>query len=423
MNRALELDPQFAAAAGLLADIQVSSGELDKGMMNYERASKLIDARNLTDRESLRIRGLFAADTSQFSKSEEVFTRYTREYPRDPLGYLYRATAVHSQGRMDEALHLYEQAVQFDSSRRSSFHNNYGACLLGAGRVADAEREAIEASKLRDGDWTDQLRCALAFSRFDAAGVEGRIAHLKKTASLPYQSKVFLLESCWRAELGKWDTAVTLLRNGLSFDLANSQPLETYVLKLRALAQLYVRQGRSADAAACCEEILDRRPGERFVMEAGALLARSGNPSRARQCVPDKLPKDPPSSPPQSLPAGARAELMEWPRYWRRVILLWAEIALAEGAPERAFKLISSAPPQDILEEWPETLVRAAIASREQPAARDWLQKLASNPGSFWLWTETTGPGFIREAYGWARGLGQPAESWTSIGKFIGLNS
>jgi tetratricopeptide (TPR) repeat protein len=320
---------------------------------------------------------------------------------------------------MEEALHLADEAIRLAPSASPSFYTNQAAWLLAAKRPADASRAVASARRLNDADWADQLDCALAFGRLDAEQVEAHLKHMRSSGSLAFRGKVFLLEACWRAEQGRPSDAETLLREGLRFDAENGQPLSSRLSKTAALAKLYLRQGRRDDTVACCREILRAGPELRLILEAGALLARAGNPGAARRCVPEGLPTEPPTEAPKTLPRSARPEWMTWPIYWRRILTLWAEIALAEGASATAMRLLTDAPPGEYREEWPEALVRASLASRERMSAQFWLQALAANPGAYWLWTEVSGPGFLREASTWAGSMGGASGDWTAVRRFL----
>jgi tetratricopeptide (TPR) repeat protein len=290
---------------------------------------------------------------------------------------------------------------------------------LAAGQPAQAAKAVERARKITNSEWADQLQCALAFAGYDAAGLEAALRHMQTNGSSTFRSKMFLLAACWQAERGHAAQAETLLRDGLRFDLENGQPASTRMAKTLCLAKLYVRLRDFSSAIGCCRNMLRQNPELRLRFETGALLARAGDLKAARTCIPEGLPSTPPAQPPKTLPPGARPELMEWPLYWRRILRLWAEIALAEGRARSAFSLLSACPPGEYHDEWPEALVRASLAAGEHGVAQDWLKKLAGNPGVYWLWTEVLGPGFIREASFWAETAGAGAGHWQPVTRFL----
>jgi tetratricopeptide (TPR) repeat protein len=413
LNRALELDPDFALAAARLADIQVASNQIDEGFINYQRAARIIDANNLTDRESLETRALFALDTGQYASGAQICARFALEYPKDARPLPLQASCVEHLGDGAAALHLIEQAIERDP-KAYAFAINRAIYLISLGQFSEAQTQCDKAARLYDRDWTDHVRAALAFARFDMPGVWGSLERMKTAGSVPYRSRAFTLEACLRAEQDRWSDAELLLERGLQFDLENGQPPQAQFAKYRTLALVHIHQRKPIAAVGVCNRILEKRPGRRAVLEAGALLASAGDIAGSRRCIPDGLPKDPPAAPPVALPSGVPKELMDWPYYWRRILLLWGEMALHEGDPKRAFRLLQSAPPSDTTQEWPGGLVRASILSGERDTAEKLLRALLANPAAYWLVADISGPGFFREALATAATFKNSSDNWAS---------
>jgi hypothetical protein len=86
------------------------------------------------------------------------------------------------------------------------------------------------------------------------------------------------------------------------------------------------------------------------------------------------------------------------PGYAYRLRRLRAEIALAEGDSEQAFAEIKATRPPNLWIQWPECQVRIAVHARQTELAATALRNLFANPGSFWLFADMSGPGFMREA-------------------------
>jgi serine/threonine protein kinase/tetratricopeptide (TPR) repeat protein len=418
LNRALELDPDFALAAARLADIQVASDQFDEGYANYQRAARIIDANNLTDRESLRIRGLFAFDTGQYAKAQQIFAGYALAYPDDSLPLFHEASCAEHLGTPEAALHLFEQAVEKDP-QNYAFSMGRAIQLLNLGRFDESASWCEKAARLYNRDWTDQVRAALAFARRDMPGVRRGLAEMRTDGSVPYRSKAFILEACLKAEQGRWSDAESLLQQGLEFDRQNGQAPEAEFAKRRALALVYIHQQRQREAVACCNWILGQKPGRRAVLEAGALLARAGDLSGARRCLPDGLPKDPPDQPPATLPPAVPKELMAWPYYWRRVLLLWGEIALYRGDGVRAFSLLQNAPPSDTAWEWQRSLVCSSVLSGERETAKRLVGNLLANPAAHWLVADVSGPGFLGEALATVGTFKDSLGNWASWKRFL----
>src|SRR5215831_414589 len=137
----------------MLADIQMASNEFDQGLLTYERASALIDERNLTDRESLMIRGMFALDSGQYAKAEEVFSRFAERFPNDALPLFHKARALECQGNLEACLRLFDMAARKDPSEYF-YVNERGMEYLLLGQFAEAQQDCDRAAKMVDSDDT-----------------------------------------------------------------------------------------------------------------------------------------------------------------------------------------------------------------------------------------------------------------------------
>ncbi len=421
--RAIDIDPRFAQAWAKLADFQMASYEFDKGLLSYQRAAQLIDERNLTDRESLMIRGMFALDTGQNAKAEQVFSQLALKYPKEGLPLFHEARAVECQGRLEASLHLLDMAARKDPDNYT-FVIDRGFQYLVLGRLPEAERDFNQAAKMNPADCTDQARSALAFARMDMGGVWAALERMKTAGSVPYRSKAYGMEACLRAEQGRLAEAQALLEEGLRFDVANSLPLQVQTGKKHLLAGVLLEQGQPAKAVEICRGILQEKPGIWPALDTGALLAQAGDIRGAQSCLPAGLPKQPPERPleqvPASDPAGVAPELFAWPIYWRRILRLWAELALAAGRSRTALNLLQAAPPSENSKEWPGTLVRASIASGERKTAEQILVGLFRNPAAYWISADGSyPPGFMRQAISQAAALRVPAEIWAPMKKFL----
>jgi serine/threonine protein kinase/tetratricopeptide (TPR) repeat protein len=422
LKHALELDPGFALATTRLADIQMASGQTDDAFATYERAVRLLDAGNATDKESFETRALFALDTGRFAEGAEICARYALAYPRDMRPLYLEATCVEHLGDRVAALHLVEQAIERDSTGYSP-QVNRAIYLLWLGRFADSQTQLDNAARIYDHDWTDHVGAALAFARRDMPGVWRGLERMRNAGTMEYRSRAYMLEACLHAEQAHLSAAERVLKQGLEFDRENRQPNETMFTKYRALALVYIHQGKMRDAVDCCNQILAARPGRGAVLDTGIVLTRAGEFDAARRCIPDGLPKDPPAEPPTAPPAGAPRELMEWPYYWRRILLLWGEMALQQGDAKRAFRLIASAPLPNPSMQWPEQLVRASVLSGERETAKKTLRLLLANPAAYWMASDFDSPGFIREALLVAQRSDNSLGDWASWKHFLDTKS
>jgi tetratricopeptide (TPR) repeat protein len=403
LRSALALDNQFAAAATRLADILMANCQPDDAYLQYASASRILAARNLTDRESLLGRGLFSLDVGLNREADEIFARYILEYPGDPLPKFYKAGALTALNRPDEAEALLTEAIRLSPSTYS-YVMGRSRLYLETGRLDEAQRDWERGRAIDPLDWTDQIAMAIAFSRRDLASAGRAIARMRDTGSLEFQSKSFALESCLLAEQERWKEAVTALNRGLEFDKRSGVPRSAIAVKRRLLCQINLYLGKLDLFRCTALEALADIPGQEARLQIECLLYRVGVlPSRrAGDCL-TALANSCTSQPTEAaLPprpediCGTPAGLPAWPiyRYWQD--RLKVEAALYRKDASNALRLASSISDPPFRHVFPEHLLRAATAAKDARMQSALRKLLMSQLGRWWLEPERNPPGFFR---------------------------
>ncbi|HXA49837.1 MAG TPA: protein kinase [Candidatus Acidoferrum sp.] len=389
LQDALRLDPEFALAQARLADLLIASGRRDEGLPLYSVAADALGKKNLTDRESLRIRGSFALDTGQNAEAEHVFSRYATEYPDDALPLFYKAKAVDSLDREEEGLELSSTAMkrQPDSA---PFVLNHAARLIGAGKIDEADALCRTADSLGERDAADRLRCAIALARLHAEGAWRAIERVRTQGVAVARSTASLLAACLHAEQGRWQEAERLAAETAVSDARMEFGRQRVFAAQRLRARILLHTGGRAEAARVCREMLAKQPGYEEKMQVGCLLAQSGDLSGARACRIANLP--------------------QWPCYLHWVVRLQGELALAEGDPAKAHVLFRASPPSQYRNEWPEYRMRAALAAGDRDTAAGLLRELMRRYAFYWFLADWNGPGFLAWGLGLTGQLSLPAD-------------
>jgi Flp pilus assembly protein TadD len=388
LHDALRLDPGFALANARLADLLIASGRRDEGLPYYSVAAAAIGQKNLTDRESLRIRGLFALDTGQHEEAERVFSRYATEYPDDGLPLFYKAQAVYRQGREEEALELSTAALKRDPTS-VSFLLNHASRLMAFGKVNEADAICRTADTLGARDSADQLRCTIALARLDAEGAWQTLDRLRREGAGAQRVVAWSLQACLRAEQGQWKEAERLAGEGMAYAVRAGLGAPEVFARRRQMTRIYLRTGRRGEALRLCREMLAAHPGHEERMQVGCLLAQCGDIYGARACRVADLPR--------------------WPNYLYWIARLEGEVALAEGYPAKAEAVFHAAPPR-YRNDWPEHLVRAALAAGHREAAAALVRELAQRFAFYWYQADWNGPGFLSWGLSLTGQLSLPAE-------------
>jgi serine/threonine protein kinase/tetratricopeptide (TPR) repeat protein len=384
LNTAIQLDPLFASAHARLGDYLVALGRTDDGLAEQQIAAHLISSRDLTDRESLRIRGMYYSDTGQYREAGNVYARWIAEYPADAVALFYRSNAVHREGATQESDRLLQEAIRLNPN---VYAFGMWECLrlLEYGRFQEMERCCDALSKLQSADWTYQLRSALAFARFDIAGVWLNLEKMRTNGSAAFQSRAYTFEACLRYEQRRDAEVEPLLIEGIQFDRSNGL-VEPALQKSLKLAEIRIAQGRFSEAVRECRNQIPQATGARLKMQIGSVLARAGDHKTAKECllpVPDEQ---------KDLP------LLATPVYqhWRKRLEL--ELALAGGDHETAAVVLSQIPPSETEGDWPEYRVRALRQLGRRGEVVSLCSQLLSAPGWYWFQAHRAPPGFFRSA-------------------------
>jgi serine/threonine protein kinase/tetratricopeptide (TPR) repeat protein len=386
LRTAITLDQDFALAHARLADILMALSRPDDAYQEWGRAAQILRQRNLTDRESLLIRGLFALDAGDNEEAAQVFSRNLLEYPGDARARFYKAGAVSRLGRREEALELLNAAIA-RAPTKYSFVMGRAIHYLEDGRLDDAERDWNRGRRLDPSDWTDQIGMAIAFARSDFKGVRDAIERMRTAGSPEFQSKSYALEACFGAERGQWKEVERILLMGIDFDRRTGRPLSAQATKQRLLAEAYLKVNDPERALQVCDDLLAAAPGLEMRMQAASeqVRARPTQSARWQLCLHGGrfAVSQPCSDSVPSLPVY---------QYWRR--RLDAEIAIATGNSRRA--LVPAAPPaSSTVHIWPEHLLRAALAARDAGTAAELFSMLDRSPGRWWLEAEKNALGFV----------------------------
>jgi tetratricopeptide (TPR) repeat protein len=374
LKAALAIDPEFAMAASRLGDLLMSRGHHDDALGYQSKAADVIRRKDLTDRESLAIAGMFALDSGQFDEAERIYTRFSVAYPADASPYFYRAHAVESLGRPAEALELARRAAAL-APASSAMALRLGYSLMEAGRRAEAERQRVLAAQISPDGAVNQFAAALSFDQLEIPACRESLQKLGQSRQAEDRSKSLAMLACLVAEEGRWEEAERLLVEGVTFDAAQGMGKHAVVDKKRLLAQASLRCERRATAIQWCRDALDMEPDHGDRMHLGCLLAQAGDLRGAAKCQLQRLP--------------------DWPCYGHWIAQLSAELALAKGEASRALAILQAAPPPLYFNEWPERLVRATLAAGDRKSARRHVQSLVERPGRFFYQIDVTGIGFM----------------------------
>jgi eukaryotic-like serine/threonine-protein kinase len=173
-KRAIELDPNFAAAYARLGDVYIGLGEPGKAAENIEKAYELKD--RVSDREKYDITSLYYTGvTGELDRANETYELWARAYPRDPLPHLGLGLNYEYVGRYEKAISENSQAIRLNSDV-AILYSNLMEVYTPLNRLEEAKATYRKALERRlDGPYLHSDMYVVAFLENDAAEMQRQI--------------------------------------------------------------------------------------------------------------------------------------------------------------------------------------------------------------------------------------------------------
>lgn len=170
LQRAIELDPNFAIGYSAVGDAYNSLGEVGRASEYYAKAFELRE--HTSEREKLAIAGNYYSNvTGELDKAARAYQGLIASYPRDsrPLNEL--GNVLTAQGAYEKAAEAYRQSLSLDPNN-SAPYGNLGNTSMALQRFDEARQMVrdAQAHKLDDFIMHTQLY-AISFLTSDSAGM------------------------------------------------------------------------------------------------------------------------------------------------------------------------------------------------------------------------------------------------------------
>jgi tetratricopeptide (TPR) repeat protein len=218
-----------------------------------------------------------------------------------------------------------------------------------------------------------------AFCRGEYQEAEAKLRELGSSTDAEWTSRSFLLRTCFLAERGRYREAMSLIRDGIEFDISHGRTTARSQ-KLLTRAHLLYRVGRRPECRRACLDALKLERGRRSVLRGATLLARSGYASEAQDAS-------------DMLDPALKGPIFEIARLRARGEILLAQNRAGEALPEMriADRLMPKAENREFLAR---TL---AIAGYKQEAEAVY-RLIARAPASIWNAPDLEPPGTWADA-------------------------
>lgn len=172
-ERAVELDPQFCSAYGMLGTSYQSIGDAQAFRKDITKAFELKD-RRLTQEENFQTTALYySAVTGNLEKETAVLVLYKQAYPRSTVAYNLLGIAYAQLGKTEEALQEFYWAIDHSPVPSAQHYSNASQALTILGRFDEA-RKLLDQWRQKGSLIPSQIvqRYRLAFFENDSATME-----------------------------------------------------------------------------------------------------------------------------------------------------------------------------------------------------------------------------------------------------------
>jgi len=288
-KRALELDPNFAAAYAALGVAHANLGQPSLAAESIEKAYALRD--KVSEREKYRITSLYYGYvTGELAQASQVFELWAKSYPLDSVPPVSLGDLYTQLGQYEKAVTQAQEGVRLQPSIVG--YTNLSEDYLAQGRLDDATKtiEQAQANNL-DGDFLHQEIYYLSFLKGDVAEMERQVAW---AAGKPGTEDLLLsIQSDTEAYYGRLVKARDFSRRAVDA-AARADAKEAAALWQINAAMREAEFGNGAAAKQDVASALTLAPGRDVKLLAALTLARTGETARAKAIV-EELEKNYPS--------------------------------------------------------------------------------------------------------------------------------
>ncbi|HXW18553.1 MAG TPA: protein kinase [Candidatus Acidoferrales bacterium] len=325
-QRAIQLDPQFAAAYESLGVEYSNTGQDEKGATYLTKAFELRD--RASELERLRIETLYyELVLGDLDKSAETAQRWVASYPRDAGAHNNLAIIYVQQGQLKNAL---ETTIEGSHLEKPSVLTlgNAANLYLNLDRYDDSRKEIESAlGQNLDNDALHIYLYVLAFIKSDSAAMAEQGSWFDSHADVKHES--FALEADTAAYSGHLQKAREMTKHAIE-SAVHVENQESAALWQDYGAFREAVLGEMSDARQDAAAALKLSPGSQDAQVESALVdALAGDAAAAKPIVEGLAKRWPSNTVLQS--------------YWLPTIQ--AQLALLDKNPDRALELLQTPAP------------------------------------------------------------------------------
>ena len=288
-KRALELDPNFAAA---YASLGVAYANLGQASLAAENIKKAYDLREqVSEREKYRISSMYYGFvTGELEQASQVYELWAKTYPQDLVPPTNLGDIYAQLGQYEKAVTETQYGLRLEPSIVG--YGNLAGDYLALNRLDDVKKTIEQALRGKfEGDTLHWGIYQLAYLKGDAAEMERQLAW---AAGKPGSEDILLsFQSDTEAYYGRLVKARDFSRRAVDAAVRNDSRETAALWQVNAAlreAEFGNAEGAKQDVAAA----VTLSPGRDVKMFASLTLARVGETARAKAIV-EELQKSYPS--------------------------------------------------------------------------------------------------------------------------------
>lgn len=289
LQRAVEIDPNFAMAWGMLGVAHNNLTDSKQGIENLKKAFDLKD--RTSEREKFYISAhYYETALRQLDPAIQIYEQWKQTYPHDGVPRTNLSLIYSSTGQLEKSLSNALEALQIDSKDPYSFQD-VAAGYLALGRYDEAKAVAEQSIAQKSDPWSVHMTLySLAFIRGDQSAMQQEMQGSTGKQLEPILRWMQSQGECASGKLkqSQQDAAVaTTVSQARGFkEFGNT------ILHEEAIC--YAETGFTQQARERASTLLTRTEDVDTRAGAALALATSGDSSRAQQLV-DELAKAAPS--------------------------------------------------------------------------------------------------------------------------------
>ena len=250
LQRALELDPNFAMAHALLSGVYANTGRSAEAPRHSERAFELRD--RVSERERFFISWRYFVDAAQaWDKALDLAVSWTETYPREAFAFNSLGLASAALGQHDRAVSAFRTAIDLDRRFVPPYGNVTGSLISlnrfdeAATALKIAEENGISTNTVQ------RMTYLLAFVKNDRAGMDKAVSIAGSASDASsgtvWQARAAVASGRFRAADDLYRQAVEDARGGDYHELAAQWTAEDS--EAMALAGLCQEAGHQSSRA------------------------------------------------------------------------------------------------------------------------------------------------------------------------------